>query len=210
MTTKKGAKPPTVPIKGQVGETTERATARGVLRPSIGAAIATHNVYRKSVGGELLDIGALSEELTDQVGKVNGGDMKRMEAVLVCQAHTLDAMFNQLTALAMSQEYLKQFECYMRLALKAQAQARATVEAVAEIKNPRPVAFVKQANIAQNQQVNNGTAAPTASDPARENIGTAQNGLLEVSDGERLDTRATGTAGRRDPALEAVDAVDRT
>jgi hypothetical protein len=39
---------------------------------------------------------------------------------------------------------------------KPQAQCRATIEALAEIKNPRPVAFVKQANIAQGpQQVNN-------------------------------------------------------
>ena len=53
-------------------------------------------------------------------------------------------------------EYLPAAETYLRLALKAQAQCRATVEALAEIKNPRPVAFVKQANIAQGpQQVNN-------------------------------------------------------
>ena len=46
---------------------------------------------------------------------------------------------------------------YKRQALKAQAQCRATLEALAEIKNPRPVAFVKQANISGgHQQVNNG------------------------------------------------------
>lgn len=55
------------------------------------------------------------------------------------------------------QEYLKQFQAYLGLALKAQAQCRATLEALAEIKNPRPMAFVKQANISGGpQQVNNG------------------------------------------------------
>ena len=38
---------------------------------------------------------------------------------------------------------LKQFQVYLSLALKAQAQCRATPEALAEIKNPRPIAFVK-------------------------------------------------------------------
>ncbi len=209
MTAKKPAKQPTVNIKGQAGESEDRAKARGVLRPSIGAAIATQSVYRKSIGGELLDIGALSEELVEQCSKVHGGDLKRMESMLVAQAHTLDAMFNRLTALGMGQEYLKQFEVYMRLAFKAQAQARATVEALAEIKNPRPVSFVKQANIAQTQQVNNGTAAPTTSDAARGNMPTAQNELLEAAHGDYLDARASGTAGRGDPALATVDAVDR-
>jgi len=36
----------------------------------------------------------------------------------------------------------------MRLAFKAQSQARATIETSAEIKNPHQFAFVKQANIA--------------------------------------------------------------
>jgi hypothetical protein len=34
------------------------------------------------------------------------------------------------------------------LALKAQSQCRATLETLAAIKNPQPVAFVRQANIA--------------------------------------------------------------
>ena len=208
--TKKCPNPPTIQVNGKIGETEDRAKARGVLRPSIGAAIATQSVYGKFIGSKLLDIGDLSEELSEQCGKVNGGDMKRMEAMLVAQAHTLDAMFNRLTTLGMGQEFLKQFEVYMRLAFKAQAQARATVEALAEIKNPRPVAFVRQANIAQNQQVINGTDAPTTGDAPRENIKTAQNELLEATHGEYLDARAAGTAGRGDPALATVDAIDRT
>ncbi|MFN7611284.1 MAG: hypothetical protein ACK5QX_10180, partial [bacterium] len=179
MTAKKPAKQPTIHIKGQVGDTEDQAMARGVLRPSIGAAIATHNIYKKSVGGELLDIGALSEELVEQCGKVHDGDLKRVESMLVAQAHTLDALFNRLTTLGMGQEFLKQFEVYMRLAFKAQAQARATVEALAEIKNPRPVAFVKQANVGTNVQVNNGSTDQNAQARARENEPHPQNGLLE-------------------------------
>ena len=47
--------------------------------------------------------------------------------------------------------HLQAAETYMRLALKSQSQCRTTVETLAEIKNPRQVAFVKQANIAGGQ-----------------------------------------------------------
>lgn len=47
----------------------------------------------------------------------------------------------------------------MKLALRAQNQCRATLQTLSELKNPRPVAFVKQANISNGpQQVNNGQA----------------------------------------------------
>ena len=79
------------------------------------------------------------------------------ETTLTAQAATLDAIFNEMArraALNMG-EYLDATERYMRLALKAQGQCRATLETLAAIKNP-PVIFAKQANIAHGpQQVNN-------------------------------------------------------
>ena len=51
---------------------------------------------------------------------------------------------------------------YLRLALKAQAQSRATAEALAAIKQG-PVVIARQANIAHGpQQVNNGPAPATS------------------------------------------------
>ena len=50
---------------------------------------------------------------------------------------------------------LEATETFARMGFKAQAQSRANLEALAEIKNPRPV-FAKQTNIANGpQQVNN-------------------------------------------------------
>jgi hypothetical protein len=44
----------------------------------------------------------------------------------------------------------------MQLALKAQNQSRATLQALVQLKQPSQITFVKQANIAQgHQQVNN-------------------------------------------------------
>ena len=69
------------------------------------------------------------------------------------QAHTLDALFNESARRAGNNlgHYPDTVDKYMRLALMAQSQCRTTIETLAEIKNPRPVAFVKQANIANNQ-----------------------------------------------------------
>ena len=79
----------------------------------------------------------------------------------------------------------------MRLALKAQAQSRSTVEALAEIKNPRPVQFVKQANMTTGpQQVNNGYAGTSSHDGIQScagNIQSKQNKLLEQDHGQRMD-----------------------
>ncbi len=102
-------------------------------------------------------------------------------------------------------EYIQAAETYMRLALKAQAQCRATLEALATIKSP-PVVYARQANIAAGpQQVNNGVSSLCASEPA-----SPPNELLETEHGERLEPGAAGTAGGRDPALAAVGTGDRT
>ena len=95
------------------------------------------------------------------------------------------------------------------LALKAQAQCRATLEALAEIKNPRPVSFVKQANIANGpQQVNNGSTHAGTHAHAEKSTGT-KNELLEHQHGNYLDAGAQGTAGGADTHLEAVGAGQR-
>jgi hypothetical protein len=82
-----------------------------------------------------------------------------------------------------------------------------TLETLALMKNPAPIAFVRQANIAHGpQQVNNGPAP--AGDPSRaretENL---QNKLLEAQHGERLDTGAADTARAADPAMASLGLV---
>ena len=69
---------------------------------------------------------------------------------------------------------------YLRLALKAQSQRRATLETLATIKNP-PVIYAKQANITSGpQQVNTGTLpAPVGGENA-----IAQYKLLEQQHGQ--------------------------
>jgi hypothetical protein len=160
-----------------------------------------------------IDLGELAKELHDRVTEVQAGDMKPIEAMLFSQALTLQTIFTNLARRAATQEYLKQFETHLVLALKAQAQCRATLTALAEIKNPRPVSFVKQANIANGpQQVNNGAAKPDQYAQAHAHAGkseAAQNELLEADHGQQLDAGTQGTPSRANSYLEAVAKVHR-
>ena len=105
------------------------------------------------------------------------------------------------------------------MALKAQAQIRATNSALVDLKYPRQATFVKQANIAHGpQQVNNVAAA--GADPAQtahthahaEKSAPEQNKLLEAEHGQpgkRMDTRAAQAAERSYQAVETVEPVYR-
>ena len=193
-------------------EFVERA-ARAVLRPSVNAAAVVF-AYAKPVGGSSFGgavgpgYGALMDALVD-VDEVGVSDMKRAEAMLHAQAHALQSIFMNLALKATKQEYLKQWEAHLRMAMKAQNQCRMTLETLATIKNP-PVVFARQANINNggHQQVNNGTQAKTPRAPGA-NSATEQTELLEASNGQRLDTGAAGATGDADSHMATVGEVHR-
>ena len=178
-------------------ETKSEKLARLVTNSS-GAASTVQQYARAGDGLDTLDLLA---ELRKAGDEAVAGDLGRYERMLASQALTLDSMFHHLAERAGRQQMLPSMEMLLRMALKAQSQARATVEALAAIKNPMP--FIRQANIAHgHQQVNNGSRA--------EKYETAPNRLLEVQHGERLEHGAQAAAGRADQALAAVGALDRT
>jgi hypothetical protein len=168
--------------------------------------------YSRAVAGDIGITEAVSS-LRRTLAAVNGGDLRSAETMLVGQAGALNAIFAELARRAAVNmgEYPDAFERYMRLALKAQAQARTTLETLANIKNP-PVVFAKQANINNGgqQQVNNGTAPPQATAHAHaEKPKSAPTELLEATDVQRLDTRAPSAAGGADQGMAPVGAVNR-
>jgi hypothetical protein len=154
------------------------------------------------------DLQELCTDLDKRIDKIKAGDMSSVEAMLFGQAKVLETMFTSLARRAANNDGLKQFQVNLTLALKAQAQCRSTLEALAEIKNPRPVQFVKQANMTTGpQQVNNGYAGTPSHSGIQSgagNIQSEQNKLLEADHGNYLDTRAQGTAGRVNQTVEAV------
>ena len=179
-----------------------------LLSASIQSAIGVDS-WSKFAGA--VDLADLVKELREQVKDVADGNMRPVEAMLYGQALALQTMFTSLSRRAATQEHLKPFQANLALALKAQAQGRATLEALAEIKNPRPVAFVKQANISHgHQQVNNGST-PNGAVRAGERAHASENPsqqskLLEAAHGNHLDTGAPSKAGGADPYMEAVGA----
>lgn len=175
--------------------------AKATVMPSVNAAAVLAD-YAKSFGEQ--NISELIDQLRTKFDEVKDGDLHHCEAMLVGQAHALQSIFVNLARRAVNQEYLKNYETFLRLALKAQNQSRMTLETLAALKNP-PVVFAKQANINHgngNQQVNNGTAAPASH--AGKNI-NQQNELLEVQHGGKtLDNRPTGATIGKDKAMAAL------
>lgn len=167
--------------------------------------------------GDSVNLMSAIDELSIQVAKVNGGDMSRPEAMLLSQAHALDALFSNLARRAhanMGEGYLPAAETYMRLALRAQSQCTRTIEALSAIKNP-PVVYAKQMNVTTGpQQVNNGVATNA---PAIANH--VAHTLENESDGNKLggmshellpDTRTQEVVSRTMPSTKTLAEVHRT
>lgn len=183
------------------GETTDQAMARTVTSPEcLSASVLT-------ICQNISKITEMVDELRQQTAAIHSDDLSRAECMLISQAHTLDGLFAKLASQALTAGQLDVAERYMRLALKAQNQARATLQTLGEIKAPKQIAFVKQANIGNQVQVNNDD------NPARSRAKKNQkapNKLLEVKHGERLDTRAQGSASRDNQAMAPLGEEHRT
>lgn len=223
MATKAAAPPPvvdksrTIKLDSKEGETDDQAVAGMMVRGTVASASTVIDYSRTQHAG--LSLTDITQALKDQGEALNRGDLASLERMLNGQAVALNAMFTELArrgALNMG-EHLDAMDRYVRLALKAQSQARATVETLAAIKNP-PVVFARQANINNGgqQQVNNGTpenrrvsGACAASPHASESLSKPNELLEDMTHGRpQLDTRAKAAAGQTNPSLESVGAIN--
>ena len=127
---------------GDSGDDHNDFMARTALRPTVQAAM-TISEYCKGLGN--LDLLSLTDALSEQTGLAINGNLQRGEAMLTTQAHSLDAIFNNLAQRAINAEYVNMLEQYLRLALRAQSQCRATWESLAMIKSPPVAGYVGQA-----------------------------------------------------------------
>ena len=176
------------------------------------AKLATNSVLsavtlkRYSNAGDDLEVPDLVAEMRKAGNEVVEGNMGRVERMLANQAMTLDAIFNNMAQRSHKQDSFKGIEVLMRLALKAQAQARSTAEALALMKNPAP--YIRQANMTTGpQQVNNTYAGTPSHSGIQSGAGNSQsepNKLLEADHGQRLDIGAQAAAGRANQKLETV------
>lgn len=194
---------------GPEADKNAKNVARLTMTASANAA-AVMDKYTANIFGETSFV-AMVDDLAASIEDVQGGDLKRCEAMLMGQAQALQSIFVSFARRAQDQEYQNNLESFFRMALKAQNQCRMTLETLATIKNP-PVVFAKQANIANGpQQVNNGVSASPPPAHAREEKPIQSNELLTqgVEHGPTLDTGGTAAAGGIDPAMAALEQIDR-
>ena len=149
---------------------------------------------------EIVDV---ANALRDKITTIQDGDMKPIEAMLIGQAQALQTMFVSLGRQAASKTSLPQYTAFMNLALKAQSQSRATIQALVELKYPKQATFVKQANISNgHQQVNNATNTHT---PAHARaIEHQPNELLSEMNHATLDSSRTAATSQINKAMATV------
>ena len=182
---------------------THRNYARTITAPEVAAFRVVSACEQPGLTAQL-DAPAMIRLLKDRGKAVNRGDMTHAEAMLSAQATALQTLFTRLAERAMEQSHMPNLEAFMRLALRAQSQCRATLETLATIKNP-PVIYAKQVNQTTGpQQINNGATAISR----KREIETEQSKLSGGSHELLADTRASGTTGGIDTTLETVGTLD--
>lgn len=202
MTTKKKAPP----AKQDKQSESERYANASLSASTMSAALSAD--FTKSMFPDVNLADSISV-LSSKIATIQNGDMQPIEAMLIGQAQALQTMFVTLGRKAVAQTQLPHYTAFMNMALKAQSQSRATIQALTELKYPKQATFVKQANIANgHQQVNNATNTHA---PAHAEEKTIQsNELLEAKNGSKtMDNRATQTTIPKDKAMATLDAQHR-
>jgi hypothetical protein len=174
------------------GETKSQTCARAVIDPST-AGVATAAKFRKGFAQDV-DLSSQVHEFKRQVKQLSEGDLTRADEMLLAQAHTLDAVFNNLLTRAwrnLEGGYFDAGQAYLAQAFKAQNQCRNVWEAISRIKNPP----IRQTNIAHNQQINN--------------MQKPQSKLMDEEKNERLESTTQGSASPIDTAVETMDTIYR-
>lgn len=169
------------------GDSVDLATAKAFLRPDFRHGMAFSDMQRGFIG--TLDFSPsgldFTDAITDIADKAAKGDLAFVSRMLAAQAITLDNVFAEMTrrmALNMG-EYMGPTETYARIALKAQANSRATLEALTKLHQPRE-------QTVRHVHVNEGGQAVIA-DQFHHHAGGTENGQST----EQPQATGTGTAG---------------
>jgi hypothetical protein len=128
-------------IQAEQGETEAGTMARVMvgpfLRHGIVASAVTDKMMGKLPGEPRFD--DFSRDIQAKAAITGAGDLSLASEMLTAQALSLDAIFTEMSRRAAINmgDYLNASERYARLAFKAQANCRATLEALAKLHQPR-------------------------------------------------------------------------
>ena len=172
------------------------ATAKSILGPSFRHGATACQLHKAHFGTmeTAPGIGDYAEIFRAGGTEASKGNMALANRLLAAQALTLDNIFTEMArrmALNMG-DYLGATETYARIAMKAQAQSRATLEALAKLHQPRE-------QTVRHVHVNEGGQAVIA-DQFHSHTGGQENGRND----EQSHGASTGAAGVG-PALLGTD-----
>jgi hypothetical protein len=168
----------TLPSGSVSGQTEQEKLANLGLAPEFKAAMTAH-AFAPLIGEQ--DLAAVFQRVGELSTKSVKESSKDLEYMLTSQTIALDSIFNRLAVQAQASigKHPKVVDTYLRLALKAQSQCRATAEALAALKSPRQ--YINQTNVAGAMQINIERENPyvdrgaeskdAASNPAMEALG---------------------------------------
>jgi len=144
-----------IELKQKANQTKEQTLSEFRAKPEYASA-SIMEAFNEEVEGNDFYFQSAMEVIEKTTNQIKSGDLSKIEEIYLSQAVSLEAIFATLARRAINAQYRGQFQTYMQLALKAQNQSRATLQALVQLKQPSQTTFVKQANIAQgHQQVNN-------------------------------------------------------
>jgi hypothetical protein len=141
---KKGKTPDprtTLTLETRGDETESAAMARIMLGPDVRHGFIASTYGNQMLGDKVERPGIMdcAEQVRARAELAVKGDMTMASQILAAQAMTLDTMFTALAERAFQNlgHYPQTAERYGRLALKAQANARATLEVLVKLHQPR-------------------------------------------------------------------------
>lgn len=194
MVAKKSKAGPILAVPEEKGKSEAQQFAEIAISPAA-HSLTTVQQFTKPVFGEQ-DTSALYSALAAQTKAGMNGDLSQARAMLTGQAISLNTIFTEMARRAGANmgEYMTAAQLYMRLALKAQAQCRSTIEALDRLTNGH-VQTVKHVHVAEGGQA-------VIADEFHHHTGGKQNGR---SDEQPHATGNTGGTAGEGPALSGPD-----
>jgi len=128
----KKAKEGVLQITRDPNKSDERVLAEVVMNPIVRNSHLAGRVGVQLFGDRKNDLEETINIAMDNCKAVREGKLDEQKNMLTCQATTLDTLFTELAGRAFNNvgHYPETVERYMRLALKAQSQCKATIEAL--------------------------------------------------------------------------------
>lgn len=184
------------------GEDFALATARAILAPAFRHGLTAAQVHKAQFGDTVgaPGFGDYADAIRIAGRDAASGDLSFASRMLTAQALTLDNIFTEMArrmALNMG-EHLAATETYARIALKAQANSRATIEALAKLHQPRE-------QTVRHVHVNEGAQAVIA-DQFHHHQHGGPGGQENGKSNEQPHATGTGTAGAS-PALPSPNPI---